>query len=70
MTKLPPNHRKLVTKSLASKIQAFANRNTPTGLIAYKMGRTENSIKNIASAYHVSLLPINKHPYNRKSKSN
>jgi hypothetical protein len=46
-------------------IRKLAARNTPTGLIAYALGRSENAIYQKASELGVSLHPTNKRPYNR-----
>ena len=42
--------------------------NTPTPLIAYKLGRTEKSIESKANDLGLSLKPVNKSPYNRQKK--
>ncbi len=61
----PKNHGKPVTPAVVKQIEELASKNTPTGLIAYKTGRTENSIYKIASDNDISLHPTNQSPYNR-----
>lgn len=47
------------------KLEQLAKGNTPTDLIAYKLGRTASSIKSKASEQEISLAPTNKSPYDR-----
>ena len=39
--------------------------NTPTGIIAMKLGRTEDSIRSKVGSLNLSLAPTNKSPYDR-----
>jgi len=64
----PKNHNKPITPAVIQQVADLAKHNTPTGLIAYKTGRTENSIYNIASENNISLHPVNQSPYNRTKK--
>lgn len=48
------------------KLRALAKGNTPTGLIAYRLGRTEDAVRAKASEKHISLKPTNQSPYNRR----
>lgn len=50
------------------KLRKLATGNTPTGLIADALGRTENAIYNKASEKNITLKPTNKSPYNRRKK--
>lgn len=68
MAKTPKNHGKPWSSSDNKQLKTLAKGNTPTGLIAYKMGRTEDSIYTKASAENISLHPTNKSPYNRRKK--
>jgi hypothetical protein len=68
MAKTPPNHGNPITKADVNQLKDLAKHNTPTGLIAWKMGRTESSIYNMASDNNVSLHPTNQSPYNRTKK--
>jgi len=51
-----------------SKLEKLANGNTPTGLIAYHLKRSEAAIYSKASEENISLQPTNKSPYNRRKK--
>lgn len=66
MTKPPSNHRQPWTPKDEASLQKLALGNTPTRVIGLKLGRTEASIYNKASALDVSLAPINQRPYNRR----
>lgn len=68
MAKTPPNHGKEWSDKDLEKLQKLADGNTPTDLIAYKMGRSTDSIRSKASSEGISLKPTNKSPYNRQSK--
>ena len=50
------------------QIKELAKANTPTRVIGFKVGRTEDAIRNIASKNGISLNPVNQSPYNRKIK--
>ena len=39
--------------------------NTPTGLIAFKLGRSEDAIRAKVNSLGLSLAPTNKSPYDR-----
>lgn len=62
------NKGKKWTKNDLDKLKELAKGNTPTGLIAYKLGRTESSIYSIANKNKISLKPTNQPPYNRRKK--
>lgn len=49
-----------------AQVEHLAARNTPTRVIALKLGRTENAVRSKASELGVSLKPTNQSPYNRK----
>ncbi|MCA3215577.1 MAG: hypothetical protein ING39_09165 [Burkholderiales bacterium] len=66
MAKPPTNHGKQWTPADVQQLKQLAKGNTPTGLIAHKMGRTEDSIRSKASETDVSLKPTNQSPYNRR----
>ena len=66
MAKTPANHGKQWTPADVQQLKQHAKGNTPTGLIAHKMGRTEDSIRSKASETDVSLKPTNQSPYNRR----
>lgn len=69
MAKTPKNHGKEWTNSDNRRLADLARRNTPTGLIAHDLGRTEGSVRTHASEENVSLKPTNQSPYNRQKKS-
>jgi len=66
MTKTPENKGKLWTQKEIQQLQDLMNKNTPTRIIALKLGRTENSIRSKASEENISLKPTNQSPYNRQ----
>ena len=64
--KEPKNHGKQWTPKEIKELRNLANSNTPTGLIAYKLGRTPDAIADKACENDISLKPSNKSPYDRK----
>jgi len=52
-----------------SAVRKMAKENTPTRVIGLKLGRTEQSVRNIASDKGISLRPTNQSPYNRSKKT-
>lgn len=56
------------TPKEVSTLRDLAKRNTPTGLIADKLGRTEPAVYSKASDKNVSLKPTNQSPYNRRRR--
>jgi hypothetical protein len=68
MAKTPKNHGKGWTKSDVRQLGNLAKGNTPTGLVAYKLGRTEDAVRSKASDENISLKPTNQSPYNRRKK--
>lgn len=63
--KTPKNHGKQWTKQDVDKLKQMSNGNRHTGIIAYELGRTEESIRNKASEENISLKPTNQSPYDR-----
>lgn len=63
MAKNPKNHGKQWTGADDKQLKKYAKENTPTPLIAYKMGRTEDAVRSHASEIDLSLKPTNKSPY-------
>ena len=49
-------------------LKQLAKGNTPTGIIAMKLGRTETAVRSRAQSLGVSLNPPNRSPYNRRKK--
>ena len=68
MASKPKNHGKDWTAGDEKKLEKLAGGNTPTGLIAYQLGRTEASVRAKAHDLEVSLKPTNQSPYNRQKK--
>jgi len=68
MAKTPKNHRKEWTNQDIKQLKKLADQNTPTRVIALKLGRTENSVRSAASENDISLKPTNQSPYNRRKE--
>ncbi len=68
MPKKPSNHGKPWTPSKVKQLEKLADGNTPTGLIAYKLGRTEDAVRSKASDEDISLKPTNQSPYGPRKK--
>jgi hypothetical protein len=68
MAKAPKNHGKDWTRSDVGQLRSLAKENTPTGLVAYKLGRTEDAVRSKASDENIALQPANQSPYNRRKK--
>jgi hypothetical protein len=68
MAKKPKNHGKGWTPAQVKKLRELARGNTPTGLIAWELGRTKPSVRAKASEKNITLKPVNRSPYNRKKK--
>lgn len=64
--KTPQNQGKIWTPADLEKLQKLADGNTPTGLIAHKLQRSNASITSKASQQSISLQPTNQSPYDRK----
>ena len=63
MGRQPANHNKQWTPTEVKQLERFAEGNTPTRLIAHKLGRTENAVRTKASEEDISLRPTNQSPY-------
>lgn len=66
MKKIPKNQGKEWTNNNVQDLKKLVKGNTPTGLIANKLGRTEIAVRNKASQEDISLKPTNQSPYDRK----
>lgn len=66
MAKTPANHNTAWTDQQNAQLRRLADGNTPTGLIAHNLGRSEDAIRSHASEIGVSLKPVNQSPYNRR----
>lgn len=68
MAKTPKNHGKSWSEQDINNLKKLVKGNTPTGLLAYELGRTEDAIRAKASDLDISLKPTNQSPYNRQKK--
>lgn len=68
MAKIPPNSGKSWTSQQVVQMKKLVKQNTPTPLIAYKLGRSPSAVQSKASEIDVSLKPTNKSPYGTKKK--
>ena len=66
MAKYNRNSGKPITKKDIQNVKMLVRKNTPTRIIGLEIGRTEDSIRKIASENRISLKPANQSPYNRK----
>jgi len=65
MAKSTRNTGKPWTPAQVSRLEKLADKNTPTRVIALKLGRTEGAVYQKASEERVSLKPTNQRPYRR-----
>lgn len=68
MAKKPTHSGEQWTSAQNRELKQLASENTPTRVIALKLGRTPDAVQNQASAKGVSLKPTNQSPYNRRNK--
>jgi hypothetical protein len=68
MPKKPTNSGKTWTDQDVKKLQKLIKGNTPTGLIAHDLGRSESSIYKKASDIGASVKPVNQSPYGPRKK--
>lgn len=66
MAKTPANHGKTWTPPQVKQLKSLAKDNTPTRVIALKMGRTPEAVQSEASKKGISLKPTNQSPYGTK----
>lgn len=66
--KTPPNSGKPWTPTQVKDLKDLAKHNTPTPLIAYKLQRSEPSVRAKAAEKNVSLKPTNKPTYGSPPK--
>lgn len=62
----PKKHGQQWSDKDIEKLKKLADGNTPTGLMAHKLQRTEESVRSKASEINLSLKPTNQSPYDRK----
>ncbi|MDP1834187.1 MAG: hypothetical protein Q8L11_04655 [Candidatus Moranbacteria bacterium] len=68
MAKYNRNSGKPITTADVKAVRQLAKSNTPTRVIGLEIGRTEDSVRKIASRNDISLSPTNQSPYNRRKK--
>ena len=68
MARGTPNKGKPWTGQQVTQLQQLARGNTPTRVIALKLGRTADGVRAKASETKTSLKPPNQSPYNRRGK--
>ncbi|HMQ70461.1 MAG TPA: hypothetical protein PKA90_15855 [Ignavibacteria bacterium] len=66
MSKSTRNSGKQWSSADEKNLKNLANQNTPTRVIGFKLGRTEDAVRSKAQELNVSLKPTNQPPYNRK----
>jgi hypothetical protein len=66
MPKKPPNQGKQWTSKDVGELNTLAKQNTPTRLIAFKMGRTLEAIYAKAKEERISLKSTDQWPYGTK----
>ncbi len=67
MAKKPPNSGKQWTPADVKQIKALAKQDTPTRVIALKVGRTPEAVYAKANEQGISLKPVNQSPFNKHS---
>ena len=65
MSKSNRNTGKHWTQQEIKQLDKLATQNTPTRVIGFKLGRTEDAVYSKASEEDISLSPTNQSPYNR-----
>jgi len=68
MAKKPTNSGEPWTPADKRQLEKLAEQNTPTRVIALKMGRTPAAVSQQASRQDVSLKPTNQRPYDTRKK--
>lgn len=66
MKKKPVNAGKTWTSDDIAKLRQLATGNTPTRVMAMKLGRTADAVYGKANDLGLSLRPTNQSPYNRR----
>lgn len=64
--KKPANAGKVWTADDIAKLRQLEGSNTPTRLMALKLGRTADAVYSKAKDLSLSLRPTNQSPYNRR----
>jgi hypothetical protein len=66
MPKTPANNGKAWSGADDRQLDKLIKGNTPTGLIAYELGRSEGAVRSHVSDTNRSVKPTNQSPYNRR----
>lgn len=66
MAKTPSNSGQPWTPGDTRALRKLADENTPTRVMALKLGRTPTAVQSKAVELGVSLKPVNQSPYNRR----
>ena len=66
MAKTPKNHGADWSRQDLQQLRQLVKENTPTRVIALKLGRSETSIYGKVQREGISLKPTNQSPYNRR----
>ena len=69
MSKSTRNTGKPWTNSDVKQLRQMAQQNTPTRVAGFKLGRTEDAVRNKANEEGISLKPTNQRPYNLRKGS-
>jgi len=64
--KKPINQGVTWTLKVERQLRSLVRGNTPTRIIALKLGRTSSAVQAKAHELNISLKPTNQSPYNRK----
>lgn len=67
MSKSTRNSGKLWSRGEVGDLKKLASQNTPTRVIGLKIGRTPQAVLQKASQESISLKPVNRSPYYRKT---
>ena len=68
MTKSTRNSGNSWSPTEIKSMAGLADKNTPTRVISFKLGRSESAVYNKARDLDISLKPTNKPPYGTKKK--
>ena len=68
MAERPSNHGKDWTAGDLKQLEKLTQQNTPTRVIALKLGRTPGAVAQKASFEGISLKPANQRPYGTRKK--
>lgn len=68
MANTPKNHGKTWEKQDVQELRKLIKENTPTRVMALKLGRTPDAVQRKANDLGMSTKPTNRSPYNRRSK--